>query len=31
VIATAPGISGMKAYRDDVRAHAATFGRDPMM
>jgi long-chain alkane monooxygenase len=29
VIATAPGISGMKAYRDDVRAHAATFGRNP--
>ena len=29
MIATAPGIAGMKAYRDDVRAHAASFGRNP--
>jgi FMN-dependent oxidoreductase (nitrilotriacetate monooxygenase family) len=29
VIATANGIDGMKAYRDDVRAKAAAFGRDP--
>jgi hypothetical protein len=31
VIATAPGIAGMKAYHDDVRTHAATFGPTPMM
>jgi FMN-dependent oxidoreductase (nitrilotriacetate monooxygenase family) len=29
IIATANGIEGMKAYRDDVRAHAVTFGRNP--
>jgi FMN-dependent oxidoreductase (nitrilotriacetate monooxygenase family) len=29
VIATAPGIDGMKAYRDDVRRHAAACGRNP--
>jgi FMN-dependent oxidoreductase (nitrilotriacetate monooxygenase family) len=28
-IANANGISGMKAYRDDVRAHAVTLGRNP--
>jgi FMN-dependent oxidoreductase (nitrilotriacetate monooxygenase family) len=29
VIATAPGIEGMKEYRDDVRRHAAAAGRNP--
>jgi FMN-dependent oxidoreductase (nitrilotriacetate monooxygenase family) len=29
IIATANGIAGMKEYRDDVRAHAARFGRNP--
>lgn len=29
IIATANGIEGMKAYRDDVRRHAVTFGRNP--
>jgi FMN-dependent oxidoreductase (nitrilotriacetate monooxygenase family) len=29
IIATANGIAGMKEYRDDVRGHAASFGRDP--
>jgi FMN-dependent oxidoreductase (nitrilotriacetate monooxygenase family) len=29
IIATANGIEGMKQYRDEVRAHAAAFGRDP--
>jgi FMN-dependent oxidoreductase (nitrilotriacetate monooxygenase family) len=29
IIATANGIAGMKQYRDEVRAHAAAFGRDP--
>lgn len=29
IIATANGIAGMKEYRDDVRRHAASFGRDP--
>ena len=29
IIATANGIAGMKAYRDDVRAHARASGRDP--
>jgi FMN-dependent oxidoreductase (nitrilotriacetate monooxygenase family) len=29
IIATANGIAGMKAYRDDVRAHAVTCGRNP--
>lgn len=29
IIATANGIEGMKAYRDDVRARAAAMGRDP--
>jgi FMN-dependent oxidoreductase (nitrilotriacetate monooxygenase family) len=29
IIATANGISGMKAYRDDVRARAAAIGRNP--
>jgi long-chain alkane monooxygenase len=29
IIATANGIEGMKRYRDDVRAHARNFGRDP--
>ena len=29
IIATANGLSGMKAYRDDVRARAAAAGRDP--
>jgi long-chain alkane monooxygenase len=29
IIATANGIGGMKAYRDDVRRHAASFGRNP--
>jgi FMN-dependent oxidoreductase (nitrilotriacetate monooxygenase family) len=29
VIATAPGIDGMKAYRDDVRRHAVAWGRNP--
>ena len=31
IIATANGTEGMKAYRDDVRAHAVTFGRDPAL
>jgi FMN-dependent oxidoreductase (nitrilotriacetate monooxygenase family) len=29
IIATANGIDGMKEYRDDVRRHAVSFGRDP--
>ncbi len=29
IIATANGVAGMKAYRDDVRKHAASFGRNP--
>jgi alkanesulfonate monooxygenase SsuD/methylene tetrahydromethanopterin reductase-like flavin-dependent oxidoreductase (luciferase family) len=29
IIATATGIDGMKEYRDDVRRHAVSFGRDP--
>ena len=29
IIAIATGIDGMKAYRDDVRRHAVTFGRNP--
>jgi long-chain alkane monooxygenase len=29
VIATTPGIEGMKAYRDDVRRHAVAAGRNP--
>lgn len=29
VVATARGIEGMKAYRDDVRARMVEFGRDP--
>ncbi len=29
IIATANGIAGMKAYRDDVRRHAAAAGRNP--
>ncbi len=29
IIATANGLTGMKAYRDDVRARAAAAGRDP--
>lgn len=29
IIATANGVAGMKAYRDDVRARAAAIGRDP--
>ncbi len=29
IIATTNGIAGMKAYRDDVRAHAERQGRDP--
>ncbi|MCX5493393.1 NtaA/DmoA family FMN-dependent monooxygenase [Kaistia dalseonensis] len=29
IIATANGIEGMKAYRDDVRARAAALGRNP--
>jgi FMN-dependent oxidoreductase (nitrilotriacetate monooxygenase family) len=29
IIATANGIAGMKEYRDEVRAHATRFGRDP--
>lgn len=29
IIATAPGIPAMKAFRDDVRARAAKFGRNP--
>jgi FMN-dependent oxidoreductase (nitrilotriacetate monooxygenase family) len=29
IIATANGIAGMKQYRDEVREHAARFGRDP--
>ena len=29
IIATATGIDGMKAYRDDVRRHAVSFGRNP--
>lgn len=29
IIATATGIDGMKAYRDDVRRHAVAFGRNP--
>jgi long-chain alkane monooxygenase len=29
IIAIAPGIAGMKAYRDDVRARMARIGRDP--
>ncbi len=29
IIATANGIAGMKAYRDDVRRHAVAAGRDP--
>ncbi|MBZ9937893.1 NtaA/DmoA family FMN-dependent monooxygenase [Mesorhizobium sp. BR1-1-16] len=29
IIATANGIEGMKAYRDDVRARAAAIGRNP--
>jgi FMN-dependent oxidoreductase (nitrilotriacetate monooxygenase family) len=29
IIATANGIAGMKSYRDDVRRHAVSFGRDP--
>jgi long-chain alkane monooxygenase len=29
IIATANQVAGMKQYRDDVRAHAVKFGRDP--
>jgi FMN-dependent oxidoreductase (nitrilotriacetate monooxygenase family) len=29
IIAVANGIAGMKQYREDVRGHAARFGRDP--
>jgi FMN-dependent oxidoreductase (nitrilotriacetate monooxygenase family) len=29
IIAVANGIAGMKQYRDDVRGHAAKFGRNP--
>jgi long-chain alkane monooxygenase len=29
IIATANQVLGMKQYRDDVRAHAVNFGRDP--
>jgi alkanesulfonate monooxygenase SsuD/methylene tetrahydromethanopterin reductase-like flavin-dependent oxidoreductase (luciferase family) len=29
IIATANQVAGMKAYRDDVRQHAVTFGRNP--
>jgi FMN-dependent oxidoreductase (nitrilotriacetate monooxygenase family) len=29
IIAVANGIDGMKQYRDDVRGHAAKFGRNP--
>jgi alkanesulfonate monooxygenase SsuD/methylene tetrahydromethanopterin reductase-like flavin-dependent oxidoreductase (luciferase family) len=29
VIATAPGIEGMKEYRDDIRRHAGAAGRNP--
>jgi long-chain alkane monooxygenase len=29
IIATANQVGGMKQYRDDVRAHAVKFGRDP--
>jgi FMN-dependent oxidoreductase (nitrilotriacetate monooxygenase family) len=29
IIAVANGIEGMKQYREDVRGHAAKFGRDP--
>lgn len=29
IIATANGIVGMQQYRDEVRAHAAAFGRNP--
>jgi FMN-dependent oxidoreductase (nitrilotriacetate monooxygenase family) len=29
IIATANGIEGMKQYRDDVRRHAISFGRNP--
>ncbi len=29
IIAIANGIDGMKQYRDDVRRHAVSFGRDP--
>jgi FMN-dependent oxidoreductase (nitrilotriacetate monooxygenase family) len=29
IVAHAKGIGGMKAYRDDVRAHMAACGRDP--
>ena len=29
IIATANGIDGMKQYRDDVRRHAVSFGRNP--
>ena len=29
IIAVANGITGMKQYRDDVRGHAAKFGRNP--
>jgi FMN-dependent oxidoreductase (nitrilotriacetate monooxygenase family) len=29
IIATANQVAGMKQYRDDVRAHAVNFGRDP--
>lgn len=29
IIASANGVAGMKAYRDDVRGHAVRFGRNP--
>jgi len=29
VIATAKGVAGMRAFRDDIRARAQRFGRDP--
>jgi FMN-dependent oxidoreductase (nitrilotriacetate monooxygenase family) len=29
IIATANGVAGMKQYRDDVRRHAVSFGRNP--
>jgi FMN-dependent oxidoreductase (nitrilotriacetate monooxygenase family) len=29
IIAIANGVEGMKSFRDDVRAHAAEFGRNP--
>lgn len=29
IIAVASGIDGMRAYRDDVRRHAVSFGRNP--